>query len=65
MVLDRFGYELYEEANPGKLAEKMEGVPWLDPKARNLVDPKTGVRTEHPNINLGGSRLGFLWPEEA
>jgi predicted dehydrogenase len=46
LVLDRFGYELYEESDPAKLVEKMDGVPWLDPKARNLVDPRTGVRTE-------------------
>jgi predicted dehydrogenase len=46
LVVDRFGYELYEETQPDKLAEKMDGVPWLDPRARNIVDAKTGVRTE-------------------
>ena len=46
LVLDRFGYELYDEADPGKIVDKMDGVPWLDPKTRNLVDPRTGVRTE-------------------
>jgi len=46
LVMDRFGFELYEERDVSKPAEKMDGIPWLDPKARNLVDPKTGQRTE-------------------
>lgn len=46
LVVDRFGYELYEEADPGKLVEKMEGIPYLDPRQRNLVDQAHGTRSE-------------------
>ena len=46
LVVDRFGYELYEEADPGKLVEKMEGVPYLDPRQRNLLNPANGARSE-------------------
>lgn len=46
LVVDRFGFELYDERDYSRPAEKMDGIPWLDPKARNLYDPRTGQRTD-------------------